>query len=123
MPVTEKWAEEAQHVLIIEVTGHWDWDEFFKAIERSQVMGASVNHTEDVIIDWTSTNYTPPKPIVQLPRLAEAYQRTQGILVLAGITSILGKITAQVFSRVYGQVHYAETRAEALAIIARRHAE
>lgn len=117
MPVSVAWTNTQQTVAQATVAEPWTWQDLFDADQQVRAMLEAVEHDVVVIVDFTRSHYVPPRPVAQLPRFAEGRHPREKALIVVGLTTTLGQIATQIFSRVYRHVRYADTPAAAQKLL------
>lgn len=125
MAINVKWADESQSAIVYELKGKWTWDELFIAIDEAVQLLDSINHSVNIIIDVSESQYTPPLSVANLRRVANAptmsHPNTQ-LLILVGANQFI-KIMFQVFSRLFphaaSRYRMMKTLEEALSVVAK----
>ncbi|NDJ53490.1 MAG: hypothetical protein GYB68_10445 [Chloroflexi bacterium] len=120
MSITLDWYDEAHSILIWRYDKVWTWDELV-AISRSQAaLVADIPHLVSIVHDFHQTQSLPERFLARLPLILpphlERPANISDITVIVGLSGALLR-TAQIVSRVFMQVQFAETIEEAAELI------
>ena len=121
MPFTIEWGNEEKTISHLKVIGSWDWNDYYAATKQGYEMIESVDHTVNIIIDFTDSNGSlPPSAMTHLRKSANNAHPRRGVLVMVSKRMILLKTFVnllQKVTRAMTTVYLAGTLDEAYTII------
>ncbi len=95
MPVTVKWYDHREEIIVFRFEGHWTWKEFHTANEEAGAWAAQKRDMIDAIFDFEDASSVIPEDVIstgaELARLSEQLPN-QGITVVVSISSWLQAI-------------------------------
>lgn len=124
MPITVRWDDAAQTIILYTFESPWTWAEYNAAVQEAWQLDESVDHSTDTITDMTRSSLLPMGVLLQNIRksVVEIPESTQTIvLVGAGrFPRALLDTIRRVYQRQMAKFVTASTLDEARAIIAAR---
>jgi hypothetical protein len=102
VPVTYFWDSDDKRAVCYHYESRWTWEEFYVVLEESRKLWDEVNHTVDVIVDFTHSSGFPSGNILGHFRNITAYYNDPK----AGNTVIIGandffRMASELFNKVY----------------------
>ena len=125
MAIQTQWDDDQKQVIRVEIEGRWSWDELQSALERTIEMMDSVPHKVDFIIDVSRSSLIPRGATQAAQSVATPEtHRNEGVKVIVGANALM-RIAYEAYRRINKSLgknqefHFAKTREEARALIAR----
>ena len=106
MPVTYCWDSEDRKAICYSYEGRWTWKELYTVLEESRQLWSEVDHSIDVIVDFTQSTGFPPGNILGHFHNVSTYYSS----VKAGNTTVIGandyfRMASEVFNQVSIRQH------------------
>jgi hypothetical protein len=60
MPIDIRWYDTSQHIIWLQFSSPWTWDDFAAINDRSMAFVSSVNHRVCYLVDLTNVRHLPP---------------------------------------------------------------
>lgn len=121
MAIRVSWDSKAQNVIRYDFDKTWTAQDFEHAVEQSFTMTESVEHTVDVIMDFSRCQELPHGFILYLKRKMMVLPANRGSIVVAG-THPAVRSTLQMFRRIHKslaqRISAADSLKEARALLA-----
>ncbi len=106
MPVKMYWDNPEKTIFIAEYIGVWTWEEFYPAMEAANREFDQIDHTADVIHDWSQSTRIPADIMTHSRNLIKRMHPRTGISVHVGTNNLfmsLWRIFAGVYASFSGQ--------------------
>jgi hypothetical protein len=117
------WANDEKTVYIAEYVGAWTWEEFYPALERANRDFEAIDHSADVIHDWSRCTRIPSDIMAHSRNLIKRMHPRTGINVHVGANTLflsLWRAFVLVYTAASRQkkFFFTDTRDQALALLA-----
>jgi hypothetical protein len=126
MSIDVRWYNEDQTEVQLTIVGVWTWDELFVAIDQTEKLMGSVEHTVNIILDMRQSHHVPTMLPSALRKVANAKtmtHRNSGLLILVGARSFV-KSMFNIFSTLYPRAaekyQIAESEEQLQAVLVRK---
>jgi hypothetical protein len=120
MPVSADWDNEAHTVVRVQIHDPWDTQQYSQATLQAWSLIESVDHTVDLIIDFTDA-YSFPKSILSQASITNIHiHPRQGLVIGVKISPYLQaviKTTIRVFPRLGHKLCFVQTVQDAYELI------
>lgn len=107
MGITVSWDDSNSTIIRYDLTGLWNWDDYFTAVEASAKMMESVNHPVGIIANFRADTMVPHNPTVRTPEVIpqdrKPMPRNLGLIVVTGGAGFL-EVMLVGFCRAYHRV-------------------
>jgi hypothetical protein len=121
MSVANRWYDEEKRIILTEVGQTFSVEELLEAIDQGLEMLAAVDHRVDFIMDFAGNERWPDRMLSHYPQIARKTDHPRnGETVMVGLNSQT-RVLAEVFSKVFRKMHYAETVEAAAEILRAKH--
>ncbi len=123
MPVHVSWDDDAKTTVRWDYEGKWTWDEVAAALEQSNTMIRTTDHSVSIIHNLTASAGIPSGALTQAHRFTASQPENWDLTVVVGSGGFIDALV-NVFGKVYRKLgeHYraARTLDDARSIIARQ---
>src|SRR5215831_17349536 len=92
MTITVDWDDEAKTLLRYRYIGKWTWDEYIAANEQAVRLARSVDHSIDVIADFSEAILLPDKALSGFKRSMENSRYTFGVAVIVSRSELVRRL-------------------------------
>lgn len=101
MPVTVKWYDNHQNIIVIAFEGHWNWGEFQAANDEAGAWAVQKSYLVDAILDFEHASSLIPEDVIstgsEVARLGEQLPN-QGMTVVVSMSSWVQAIVQAIIS-------------------------
>ena len=119
MPFTLQWLNEDEDILVVKLTGRWNWGEVTEADVRSRALYRAANRRVDAICDLSSSAWVPPRYVENVSKLNEEPYPNLHLSVFIGgklMHDLIRTYDAQ-FQRFPYKIDFAGSMADAIELI------
>ncbi len=126
MSIHFRWADEEQTLLLLTLEEGWTWAEYHDVVRQVSGMIRQLGHTVDIIVENTARVPFPSgSALSQLRQVVRILPDNIGVIVVVSpnpFVKTINNILFQLVPKVRQITELADTREEALAIVAARRA-
>lgn len=103
MPITVSWYDDEKRIVLREMRGNWDWEDFYTSQTMINDMLQQVPHVVDQIIDTRKASAMPQSALTHFRSASKNVPENAGIRVVVGSNAfyqMIFKILKNVFPNV-----------------------